>query len=137
MAKDKSVGRTAKYQDPGVRAAIIDGLRRGNHFSTACVAAGISYSTFYSWRVKAQSGEAEPALVEFLKEVEIAIAMAEQVMLKVITEAATKDWKAAAWFLRQRHPDKWAGETALDAPPEQENETVVTYVPENGRTIDE
>ena len=47
-------GRPTLLLDPVRRAAILDSIRAGASFADACLAAGVGYSTFKSWRRQAR-----------------------------------------------------------------------------------
>ncbi len=87
---------------------LIEALRSGAYRIDASRAAGIHYNTLMAWEKKGedeQSGEN----VEFLDALRKAEAEAVITNVEVITRAAQDgDWKAAAWFLEHKYPDKWA-----------------------------
>jgi transposase len=93
-------------------------IRGGNYAETAAAYAGIHKSTFYDWLKrgereiqrllndpKAKPRKAEASFVEFSDAVEKAMTEAE--MRDVAVIMAARDWKAAAWHLERRQPQKW------------------------------
>ncbi len=98
-------GRKCKLTDEPVRR-ILDVLATGGTHRTACRAAGISTSTFYSWL---ERGEREPSgpFPEFLEAVRQVEAQREIEALATISKAAAEDWRAAAWYLSRRYPERW------------------------------
>jgi hypothetical protein len=73
----------------------------------AARACGITATTVYRWMKR---GEAEPEgpFGEFCTALKRADAAAEAGWLQPVTAAAERgDWKAAAWLLERRHPQKW------------------------------
>lgn len=108
-----------KLLRPGVRAhfdetkasAIIEHLRFGNYFETAACAAGVHYNTARTWLRKGAEGH--PQFEQFHADVERAMAEAETTMVRVVTMASLKDWRAAAWRLTRRHPERWAARAKL------------------------
>jgi hypothetical protein len=74
-------------------------------------------------------------LAEFSDQYQKALAEAEMSSLAKVRAAAGSDWKAAAWFLERRAPDRWGRRrvevtgpdgTALEG-------RVVVFLPDNGR----
>jgi transposase len=98
-------GRPTKLT-PDVAACICRMLRRGLYIETAVAFAGISRSTFYSWMERAAKGDCG-LYVDFLEKVQSAMAHAEMRDLAVIDAAAKTQWRAAAWRLERRFPDRW------------------------------
>jgi hypothetical protein len=89
-------------------------LRAGNYREVACNAAGISRRTFYHWMMWGATGE-EP-FASFVRQVIEAESEAERTALEHVRIAAEKDWKAGAWYLGRKHPERWAERPA--PPPE-------------------
>jgi transposase-like protein len=97
---------------PEVKDQIVQLLRTGNYVKTAAAAAGVSERSYRNWM---QLGDPEGTAPEraiyraFREEVEVAIAEGEAVMVRVVmSEAANRNWQAAAWFLERAHPKHWA-----------------------------
>ena len=99
------IGRKCKLTDEPVRR-ILDVLATGGTHRTACRAAGISTSTFYNWL---ERGEREPSgpFPDFLDAVRQVEAAREIEALASISKAAAVDWRAAAWYLSRRYPERW------------------------------
>lgn len=78
----------------------------------ACQLAGIAYNTFGEWMRRGEGTDpdrgknAEFAI--FATEVKEAIAAGEFSSVLRIRQAEKKDWRAAAWMLERRHPERWA-----------------------------
>jgi hypothetical protein len=101
------VGRRGKYT-PEVVDAVIHAMELGMTDADACSVAGISEDTFYAWQ------RTKP---EFLNRTTRARPKGWQSDLKIIREAAEKDWKAAAEHLdRTRSPYRKSQETVLTGP---------------------
>lgn len=121
-------GRPSKI-NPKIQAKICDVIRAGNYIETAAAHAGIAKNTLYDWmkrgarekeriekaggRAKVKKSEAE--YVEFSDAVEKALADAEVRDVMIIANAATSDWKAAAWRLERKFPDKWGRKDKVQA----------------------
>lgn len=92
-----------------VTARIVQIIKAGGFQESAAAAAGISRRTFYSWLARGDSDapEDEPYR-EFREAVERAKAEAESRHVVLISSAAAKDWKAAAWLLERHNPERWA-----------------------------
>jgi transposase len=99
---------------PERRERILELLRAGNYREPACTAAGVPRRTFYNWLVRGATGE-EP-YATFAREVAAAESAAEISALGNVRSAAEKDWKADAWYLGRKHPERWAERPA--PPPE-------------------
>lgn len=98
------------------RILLIDAIRAGNFFSTACQIAGVSTSTFNDWMQRGGDAASESKYVEddpvepyksFARDVRLAEAEGEQNLLADIRAAGKVDWKANAWILARRHKDAW------------------------------
>jgi hypothetical protein len=87
---------------------LIEALRAGAYRIDACRAAGIHYNTLLAWEKKGEAQE-KGEFSEFLDALRHAEAEAIITNVEVITRAAQDgDWRAAAWFLEHKYPDKWA-----------------------------
>ena len=98
---------------------VLANIRNGMTKEIACIAAGISTSTYYAW-VK-QGKEDEKQEIESLqrqlhKDLPQAEALYELECLKIIKVAQRKDWHACAWYLERTRPARYARRTV---PPEQ------------------
>tara|TARA_R100001163_G_scaffold65383_1_gene62356 strand:+ start:652 stop:1098 length:447 start_codon:yes stop_codon:yes gene_type:complete len=84
---------------------LIDLVRRGNFLEVACRACGISPSQLHRWLERGHNGE-EPYR-DLGKRLSAAQAEAEIVLVESLNEAASRDWKAAAWKLERKYPDRY------------------------------
>ncbi len=96
-----------------VQEDIVKSIKAGCFIETACSLAGISKATIYSWMKKGET-EKEGKYRNFYLEVEKASAMAETRAVALITKSASLNWKAAAWFLQHRYPDRWKTKIEVD-----------------------
>lgn len=97
---------------------IAGAIAAGNYQETACGLAGISVSTLHNWLERGRKGgnrKTERPYVEFLEAIKKAEAAAEASRIKLITNAAIEDWKAAAWYLERRFPDRWGRRERVQA----------------------
>lgn len=108
-------GRTSKLSDQ-VWARIQRSVELGNYAKTAALAAGIAETTYYKWRRRGAKDRAEgrrTRYARFDEDMEVAEARAEEHHLRQIVQAASGtrnqpgDWKAAAWLLERKHPDRF------------------------------
>ncbi len=104
---------------PDLEADFLEALRFGAFIDQACDLVGISRTTYYSWR-KAAEAATDPSAERFMKNVRIALACAEyEAQSCVHNEFSLRgNWKAAAWYLQHRHPERWGGNVpspAIDA----------------------
>jgi Homeodomain-like domain len=103
---------------PEIEARIVAAVSAGAHLSVAARAAGVSRQTLHRWRAR---GAAEPEgpyhrLAEALERAE---AEAEVRQVALIARAGQTQWRAAAWLLSRRAPERWgrgAAERAVQAP---------------------
>ena len=94
-------------KDPNILRKLCKYIRQGNYPTTACRMVGITYQTFINW-IKAGESEETPDYVMFLNKIREAEGKAEAGRLKTIRQAEVTDWRAAAWQLERRHPERWA-----------------------------
>lgn len=99
-------GRPSKLTEE-TKDKLLKSLRTGNYYETACNYAGIGYRTFRAWMLKgetAKSGE----YWQFQQVILEAVSQGEVQSVLRIKRAEEEDWKAAAWMLSHRHPERWA-----------------------------
>lgn len=114
-----SPGSSASRLTPEVAILICNSIRLGNYLETAAAAAGIGGSTLRQWLARGTRAcqrleDGEPlespedrVYLEFAQEVRKAEAVAEERAVRQIDLAANFDWKAAAWRLSRKSPDRW------------------------------
>lgn len=102
-------------------------IKAGNYIETACALVGLSKTTVYDWlkqgrRIKDEADKtgkrikkADMPLVEFSNAIEKAMAFSEVKDLMTISDHAKHDWKAAAWRLERRFPNKWGRKDRVEA----------------------
>ena len=120
-----------KFNDD-TRAIILDAI--GNHglpIKTACEAAGMSPTTYNAWLKKGRE-QKRGRFVEFVRDIDEALAKFQRIHAQRVIDAATKgstttrvsvkqlpdgsilretvetnqaDWRAAAWLLERRFPE--------------------------------
>jgi hypothetical protein len=98
-------GRPSKLT-PRVLKKLTETLRSGAYRETACLYAGIDYSTFRRWEIKGE-GAKIGKFREFCEAIKKAEADAEVHDLELISKAAENQWQAAAWKLERKYPAKW------------------------------
>ena len=121
------MGRPTKLT-PELTVKICDMLRAGNYLETAAAYAGIDKATLHRWlkrgraemdRIASQGKgkikRSEQPFVDFCNSVEKALSEGEVRDLIIISNAAKSDWKAAAWKLERKFPDKWGRKERVDA----------------------
>jgi hypothetical protein len=120
--KLEKIGRPTKLSEDVIDTIIIC-LRNGAYIETAMNFVGIPRERFYEWNKKAMAelkerddaeaaninrAEKDEIYVVFHNAIKKAMAEAELLDLKVISEAAQKgNWQAAAWRLERKHPDRY------------------------------
>jgi transposase len=98
-------------------------IAAGYSYSAAAKLAGIAESTFFRWRAMGQLEGAEEIYVVFYLEVEEASAFSEAEALQLVRSAAIKErnWRAAAWFLERRFPERYQKRNSLPDSDKPEN----------------
>jgi hypothetical protein len=121
---------------PEIHQTIVEAVRAGNFFSTACRMAGIKENTGYGWLARGRGIRGTPGRVyqDFAKDIEAAEPVAEIAALRGIIEIGNgvefikksktftkpdgtrveeverelvRDWKAFAWYLERKYPQRW------------------------------
>ncbi len=89
-------------------SSIVEFLKAGNFFETACAAAGVRVTTARNWLLVGTDPDAGDC-TEFRNDVLKAMAEAEASLVNVMHEAALAgDSKAAMQLLERRYPVRWA-----------------------------
>jgi transposase len=107
------MGRKTKLTE-AVQQELYNAIAGGNTHETACALAGIATSTFYEWINKGEKAKSG-AYNNFYDQIRKAEALAEAKRIEIIRKAGEgkgvfedkPDWKAAAWYLERRYPEKW------------------------------
>lgn len=91
-----------KYIDP-----LLDNLRTGMSYQAAATQAGLSVHTVEAWR------RDDPDFAELF---DAAVDYAEAVILNEIRQQGRSrdDWRASAWILERRFPERWALRKEID-----------------------
>ena len=90
---------------PETVKTLLAGIRAGLPYHLAAEAAGISEATFYDWqRGKFPRGADKQLKSEFLEDLTRARGESARRLTTLISNAATDDWRAAAWILERRFP---------------------------------
>jgi hypothetical protein len=108
----KKSGRYKLAYTPELHAAIVKSLRHGAYQVHAANGAGISITTLQRW-VKLGRNGVEP-YVRFAEDVDRARAEDALRNQAIISAAALKDWKAAAWLLERKFPKLYGRRPAMD-----------------------
>lgn len=104
-------GRPDKLTDE-IQKKITQAIQVGSFIETAAQYAGISKVTLYSWLDKGNKQE-RGKYRDFLNAVEQAFAMATVADLAKISEAASHDWRAAAWRLEKREKKLYGAQAGV------------------------
>src|SRR4051812_33024674 len=107
MAQAKRSGRPEKLT-AAVQAAIVDAVRAGSRREAAAQAAGIAKSTLQGWLARGEAAGAPVRFQNFAAAVRQADAAWEVAAVEGIGRAAANgDWRAQAWLLERRRPERW------------------------------
>ncbi len=111
MANTATHGRPTKFTKE-VRKKILWALRLGNYRRIAAGYGGVAERTLCDWLARGRDEETGP-YSDFRQEVLEAEQTAEVRALGVIQQAQSKDWKAAAWFLERKFPERFCTRAAV------------------------
>lgn len=125
MAK-KKMGTPTKLNERTLKA-FTGALLKGNHYSTACAYAGINYHTFRNWMHRGEAAQSG-IYFNFFTSVKKALAQAEINSVSKIKQAEDDDWKAAAWMLERRHPERWANTRRIKVEVEKELDKALEFL---------
>jgi hypothetical protein len=100
----------------GTIETIIQLIRGGNFLKTAAEAAGVSGSIVREWRDQGMKDEVDgkdtPA-ARFSARLRRAIAENEAVHVMNVRQAGEHDWRASAWYLSVRAPERFSQRSRL------------------------
>lgn len=105
-------GRPSRFTDD-VKKKILWALKIGNYRKVAAEYAGISDRTLISWLSRGRDQMEGDPYHEFYLAVLEAEQTAEVRALGIIQQAAQKDWKAAAWYLERKFPERYCTRAAV------------------------
>lgn len=101
---------------------IVTAVRRGALFDVACAFGGIHRSTLYKWLKKGEQdllAGKRTQIAAWKQAMDSATAECEVTMTGIIAGAASKgEWKAAAFVLERRFPERWSRHQTVGKPGE-------------------
>jgi transposase len=100
---------TKKLQDE-----LCEHIQEGNYLDTACRIVGIDYATMRRWILRGEE-EGQGKFYNFCEAIKRAEALAEAWRVKQIKKASYEDWKANAWYLERKYPQRWGKKDSLEA----------------------
>jgi predicted site-specific integrase-resolvase len=98
--------------EEAVTQRIVDLIRAGNYLEVAAAAAGIHRTTLHRW-MRLGREQKRGRYRRFLNAVEKAQAEAESRGVALIAKAASEDWRAAAWQLERRAPQRYGARVQI------------------------
>jgi transposase len=104
VAAEGAAGGAPSKLTPERQQRICDAIRAGVRPEVAAVYCGVGARTHYRWMQQGRAEDAAPCFVEYVEQVELALAEWEARDSLLIGEAAKGDWRAAAWRLERRLP---------------------------------
>ena len=104
--KKKKGGRPSKLT-PELQAEIVFLIKAGNFIETTCDVVGINKSTFYAWMKLGDASTRPDKYTKFRDAVVNAQAFSEARDVAIIAKASEDDWRASAWKLERKFPDRW------------------------------
>ena len=113
MTKKSNAGRKSK-KTPERIERLLSNLREGLSQAASISQAGIAKTTFYNWLKTDEQFKADvEAAEDFAEAVQIA-------QIKSLGEAKL-DWRAYAWLLERRFPDRWSAKRETEVTINQSN----------------
>jgi hypothetical protein len=103
---------------PEVSARIVQALRLGAHRCVVAEAAGISRTTLWRWLEQGEA-EREGRFRELYTAARRAEAEAELRHVALVDRAAQSDWRASAWWLPRRYPERYGQRVLRSGSPEE------------------
>jgi len=100
-----------------VEERILQAIRSSNYPQTAAAFAGVHRSSYFRWMERGDpsgTAAADRRYRAFRAGVEQAQAEAEVRDVTMIAKAGERDWRARAWSLERRHPERWARRAATE-----------------------
>lgn len=116
------IGRPPKLTHEMIEK-IADLIVIGKPISVAANLAGISESTIYRWLSMGKKKGASKIYRDLVERVYEACEFSEFEALQVLRQATLEgsNWRAAAWILERRHPEKYAKRSPQDENIESQN----------------
>ena len=93
---------------------ILAAARAGQHRATCARAGGIDYATLKRWLRRAKD---DPAYARFQQDFLDAEHEGEVTRVSEVQTAGATDWRAAAWYLERRYPERWGRRDKLTVTP--------------------
>lgn len=113
----KPSGRTSKL-NPELTGVFLGVIRAGNTLDVACRSIGVDKSTVHRWIEKGKVQERGQYREFYLAYHKARVEMEKIAVLAIRNRAANSEkedaWKAAAWYLEHRYPDRWGRRYAKD-----------------------
>lgn len=106
------MGRPTKLT-PKITREIVELLMQGNYIETAAACVGISKDTLYNWLKKGARAK-KGIYKEFSDAVGKAQAHSEAEDVAQIQKHGAADWKATAWRVERKHPQRWQKRDKLE-----------------------
>jgi hypothetical protein len=94
--------------NPTRQTALLNAIEQGMPLKQAAAIAGMSYDTLNNWQNRGENESAPPEYRQFCQLLRRSQAVAMQVHVSSICDAAKRDWRAAAWMLERRCPEDFA-----------------------------
>jgi hypothetical protein len=118
QARKERMNMRPEIISPELIEEICNYIAAGYSYAQSAKLAGIAESTFFRWKNLGQFGDADPAYQLFFIEVQEASEFSEGEALQLVRSAAIRErnWKAAAWFLERRFPEKYEKRNLPKAP---------------------
>lgn len=115
IKKEKKRGRPSKINKETTNK-LCKYISEGNYLDTACKLAGLDYSTMRRWILQGEEDK-KGVYFEFANALKLAEAKAEAKRVDNILKAGALggDWKANAWYLERKYPERWGRKDHIQA----------------------
>lgn len=114
-SRPHALGRPPKLTHEMIEK-IADLIVMGKSIALAANVAGISESTIYRWLALGKKKSSEKIYKDLVDRVSEACEFSEFEALQVLRQSSLEgsNWRAAAWILERRHPEKYGKRAASD-----------------------
>lgn len=126
-------GRPSKLTDE-LHADLVKWIQAGNYIETAAILCGINKASVYNWLKRGRTARSGKYKL-FFDAVRQAQAKSEARLVNIVEMAAKRDWKAAAWRLERKFPNRYGRQTKHEVSGKggAPVQSAVIYLPDNGR----
>lgn len=94
---------------------VLRAIRRGCDLDSAADVSGVRQHVLREWLYRGAQPDAPPQFAKFARQFHAALAESELELVECVRGHAAEEWRAAAWLLERRHPERWGPSLRLNA----------------------